>query len=160
VTFAWSATGLVVAVLLQKLLGLFGSPDIILPDPFLILLVYAALRGGETRGMLFGMASGWVQDVLFAGPIVGFSALAKLLVGFGVGVAGARFLVSGVLPRALVTCCAALLDILLHERLAAALGVEVRELPLQPLLLRAALSGLLAVPCFALLDRRVMSDPP
>ena len=32
--------------------------------------------------VLAGVAAGWVQDLLFGGPILGLSALSKLLVGF------------------------------------------------------------------------------
>ena len=54
-------------------------------DPFLLVVVYCGLTGGEVHGMLAGAAAGWVQDVHFGGRILGLSGLSKLLVGFGVG---------------------------------------------------------------------------
>ena len=46
-------------------------------DPFLLVVVYCALVGGETHGMLAGAAAGWVQDVHFGGSVLGLSALAE-----------------------------------------------------------------------------------
>jgi hypothetical protein len=45
--------------------------------------------------MLTGMVAGWVQDVQFSGSVMGISALTKLLVGFTVGWASARFFLAG-----------------------------------------------------------------
>jgi len=154
-TLLGSALALVLALLMQMLFGYLAPAHLAWPDPFLLVLVYSALQGGEVRGLLMGTACGWVQDVLFGGPIVGLSALSKLLVGFGVGLAGARFMVVGPGPRGLVLFCAALLDLLLYERLAAMLGLVVAELPLAMLLLRAGLSALLGAPLFGLLERRL-----
>lgn len=150
--------GLGVALLFQTLLDLLvpAMPGVF--DPFLLVLVYAALMGGETRGMLVGAACGWVQDILFSGPIVGLSALAKLLVGFGVGLAGARFMVVGAGPRALVLFSAALLDVLLYERLGAMLGVAVSELAIAQLLMRATLTALVGVPLYGLVARRLRHE--
>jgi rod shape-determining protein MreD len=157
-TVLWSGLALIAASLLQTLLDLLAPAMPGVLDPFLIVLVYAALAGGETRGMLVGAACGWVQDILFSGPIVGLSALAKLVVGFGVGLAGARFNVTGVGPRALVLVAAALLDVLLYERLAAMLGAAVPELGLSQLSLRAALTAGVGVAFYGLVARRFRQE--
>ena len=64
---------LVVATALGQLLPGLGR----IVDPFLLVVVYCALRGGETQGMLTGLAAGWVQDAQFAGPVLGISPLAQ-----------------------------------------------------------------------------------
>ena len=44
-------------------------------DPFVVVLVYFGLRGGEINAMLLGAAAGWIQDIQFGGAITGFAAL-------------------------------------------------------------------------------------
>ena len=81
----WFTLGLLGAVLVQTALGyVMAGPGRFL-DPFLLLVVYAALAAGDTRGMLAGTAAGWVQDVVFGGRVLGLSALSKLTVGYVVG---------------------------------------------------------------------------
>ena len=59
----WTALALAGAVLVETALAhLVSSPGRFL-DPFLLVVVYCALSGGETHGMLAGAAAGWVQDV-------------------------------------------------------------------------------------------------
>ena len=159
-TTLWTGAGLLAALVAQLLLVRLAPPGAAAAfDPFLLVLVQAALAGGERRGMLAGLASGWIQDALFAGPVLGLTALSKLLVGFGVGLASTRFLVSGAGPRALVLASAALLDVLLFERLAALLGVSLPDLPLDTLALRAALAALVGAPLLGALERRLPGDP-
>lgn len=64
----------------------------------LVVVVYVALAFGPVTGLLAGTAGGIAQDAL-AGAIVGVGGLCKTLVGFGVGVLGAQFIVSQPLPR-------------------------------------------------------------
>lgn len=158
-TGLWTGAGLLAALAAQLLLVRLAPPGIAAAfDPFLLVLVQAALAGGERRGMLAGLACGWVQDSLFAGPVLGLTALSKLLVGFGVGLASTRFLVAGTGPRALVLACAALLDVLLFERLAALLGVSLPDLPLGTLALRATLTALVGAPLLGAIEHRLPGD--
>lgn len=129
-------------------------------DPFLILVVYTALRGGETRGMLTGMVAGWIQDVQFAGSVVGISALTKLLVGFTVGWASARFFLAGLGARTLVLLAAAAGDALLFEWLAAVFDVKAMGLSPMGLLWRATVNAGLGVALFELADRRLPREGP
>jgi len=124
-------------------------------DPFLLVTVYCGLQGGETHGMLAGAAAGWVQDVHFGGMVVGLSGLTKVLVGFAVGVAGSRFLLSGPLARACVLFAAALVDSLLVEGLASAFDIRAYELPLGALVGRGALNAVVGAMTFEALDRRL-----
>lgn len=150
----WTGLGIVGAVLVETALGyLFPVPGRFL-DAFLLVVVYCALSGGETHGMLAGLAAGWVQDVLFGGRVLGLAALSKLLVGFVVGLAGRRFLIAGTTARALTVFLASLADGLLLPWLASVFTLDL--LPQGPLALagRAAFNGLVGGALFALLERR------
>ena len=48
-------------------------------DPFILVLVYFGLRGGEVNAMLLGAAAGWIQDIQFGGEVTGLAALSKLI---------------------------------------------------------------------------------
>lgn len=123
-------------------------------DPFLIVIVYCGLVSGETHGMLAGAVGGWIQDAYFGGAVVGISGLSKLLVGFGVGVAGARLLVSGPAQRLLILFAAALTDALLFERLTAVFELPVLELSFVGMLGRATVNAIAGAGIYELVERR------
>jgi rod shape-determining protein MreD len=150
-------TGLAIlaALLLNSALSHVSAPASRIFDPFLLVTVYCGLQRGETHGMLAGAAAGWVQDAHFGGTVVGLSGLSKVLVGFGAGAAGARFLLSGPLARACVLFAAGMLDSLLVQALAAAFDIRAYELPLPTLLGRAAVNAFVGAALFAGLDRRL-----
>jgi rod shape-determining protein MreD len=126
-------------------------------DAFLVVLVYSALAGGETRAMVTGAAAGWVQDVAFGGRVMGLAGLSKVLVGFVVGTAAGRFQLGDPLTRFLVLALATGLDSLLVLGLARAFGVPVFGLDgpghLARCLVTAAL-GLVAIQAGEHLGRR------
>jgi rod shape-determining protein MreD len=156
----WTAVALAGAVLVETALAhLVALPGRYL-DPFLLVVVYCALNFGETHGMLAGAAAGWVQDVMFGGRVLGLSALAKLVVGFSVGLAGGRFLIATTAARALVVLLAAVADTLLVQWLTSVFSVESRGLPPLVVAARATLSALVGGLLFALVDRRVGSSRP
>lgn len=154
----WTGLAIVLALVIHTALGRVLPYEARILDPFLLILVYCALTGGETHGMLAGAAAGWVQDVHFGGTVVGLSGLAKLLVGFGVGVAAARFLLSGPLPRLLVLVTATLMDALLFSRLAGVFDIVIDDLSPRALLARAVGNGLVGLLLFELVDRRLRRD--
>lgn len=154
----WTGLAIVAALVVHTALGRILPHEARVFDPFLLILVYCALTGGETHGMLSGAAAGWVQDVHFGGTVVGLSGLAKLLVGFGVGVAAARFLLSGPLARLLVLVTATLADALLFSRLAGVFDIAIEDLSARTLLARAVGNGLVGLFLFELVDRRVRRD--
>jgi rod shape-determining protein MreD len=123
-------------------------------DPFLLVIVYCGLAGGENHGMVAGAVGGWIQDILFAGRILGLSGLTKLLVGFAVGLAGARFHLTEPAPRALVLLLAVLLDAALLASLAAAFDVAVTPLTAAGLATRAIVNAAVGVACFGLVERQ------
>ncbi len=156
----WTAIALGGALLVETALAhLVASPGRYL-DPFLLVVVYCALVGSETHGMLAGAAAGWVQDVMFGGRVLGLSALAKLLVGYSVGLAARRFLIATTAARALVVLLAAAADALLVQWLASAFSVELLALPPLALATRATLSALVGSVLFALVDRRLARSRP
>jgi rod shape-determining protein MreD len=157
---ALTAAAILLALLLHSALSQLSPAHARLLDPFLLVTVYCGLRFGETHGMLAGMAAGWVQDVHFAGSVVGLSGLTKLIVGFGVGLAGARFLVASLPQRLLVFFAAALFDSLIHERLALLFDVALSELSFGGLLGRAAVNAVLGGGLVELLERRLRRSLP
>jgi rod shape-determining protein MreD len=124
-------------------------------DPFLLVVVYCGLRGGETQGMLAGFAAGWVQDAQFAGPVLGISPLTKIVIGFLVGLLGKHFLLAGTGARTLVLLAASGADTVLFQWLAAVFDVRVVELGPMGLLWRATVNAGLGVAIFELIDRRL-----
>jgi rod shape-determining protein MreD len=129
-------------------------------DPFLLVVVYCALVRGETHGMLAGATAGWLQDVMFGGRVLGISALAKLLVGYSVGLAAGRFLIATTAARALIVLLAVVVDALLVQWLASAFSVEALSLPPLALATRATFSALVGGLLFALVDRRLAWSRP
>jgi rod shape-determining protein MreD len=151
----WTGLAIAGAVLVETALAyLVAVPGRYL-DPFLLVAVYCALVGGETHGMLAGAAAGWVQDVLFGGRVLGLSALSKLVIGFGVGLGGRRFLIASAAARALVVLLATVLDALLVQWLASVFSLEASGLSLLGLASRATLNALAGGLLFALADRRL-----
>ena len=151
----WTGLAIGAAVLVETALAyLVASPGRYL-DPFLLVVVYCALVGGETYGMLAGATAGWVQDALFGGRVLGISGLSKLLVAFGVGLAAGRFLISGAAARALVVLLATVADALLVQWLASVFSVQAAGLGPLALLSRATLNALVGGLLFALVDRRL-----
>jgi rod shape-determining protein MreD len=151
----WTALAIVAALLFETALSrlLPGGPRAF--DPFLLVLVYCALTGGEIHGMLAGLAAGWVQDIQFGGPVLGLSAFSKILVGYAVGVAGAHFLIAGPAARALILLLATLGDALVFQWLAAVFDLRVLDLTPLALASRAAVNAVVGAGLFELLDRRL-----
>lgn len=151
----WTGLAVVGALLVQSALTQLLPSQARVFDPFLLVLVYCALTEGETHGMLAGMAAGWVQDVFFAGPVLGFSALTKILLGFGVGMAGARFLLVGPGARALVLLLATVGDALIFQWLATVFDVRTIDITPLDLATRATVNAAVGAALFEYLDRRL-----
>jgi len=154
----WTGTAIAAALLAQSALSHVLPQQARVFDPFLIVLVYCGLLGGETHGMLAGAAAGWVQDVHFGGPVVGLSGLSKVLVGFGVGLAGSRFLLTGALPRLLVLVTATVADAVLFESFANVFEIPISAASVRALALEAALNAGIGAALFELVDRRVRRE--
>jgi rod shape-determining protein MreD len=156
----WTAAAIIGAMLVETALGyLVPGPGRYL-DPFLLVVVYCGLVGGESHGMLAGVAAGWVQDVLFGGRILGLSAVAKLVVGFSVGAASSQFVISSTSARALVLLLATAADALLVQWLATVFAIEVTPLSPVVLLTRASVTAVVGGLVYALVDRQVAAGRP
>ena len=83
-------------VVSQQLVGRLVGID--LP---LVVVVGAAIFFGPTAGLVTGTVAGLCQDAL-SGGVLGVAGLAKTLVGFVAGVVATQFIVSSVVPRAVV----------------------------------------------------------
>lgn len=142
------------AVLVETALGYVAPGPGRLVDPFLLVVVYCALSAGETAGTLAGVAAGWVQDVLFGGRVLGLVPLSKLALGYLVGLAGRRVLITGAAARALVVLLASFADGLLVPWLASVFLVEVSPVDALELVARSAATALAGGALFALADRR------
>ncbi len=151
----WTAAAIFAAVLIETGLGYLVPGPGRLFDPFLLVVVACALTGGETHGMLAGVGAGWVQDILFGGRVLGLSALSKLIVGFVVGLAGGRFLISTTAARALTLFVASLADGLIVPWLASIFSLELASLSMLTLLLRAAIHAFSGALLLAIVERRI-----
>lgn len=157
---AWTAVAIVAALLVETGLSYLVTEPGRYLDPFLLVVVYCALSGGEIHGMLAGMAAGWVQDIHFGGEVLGLSALSKLLVGFAVGAAGAHLLITTTSARALVLLLATVADAILVMWLASVFAIGAS--PMDPITLasRASLTAVAGGILFALIDRRLQGALP
>lgn len=156
----WLGSGLalLLALVAQTALGQLAPAQARLLDLFLIVVVYCGLAYGESHGMLVGAAAGWIQDSLAGGSVVGISGLAKVLVGFGVGVAGARFLVAGGAQRLVVVFVASLADALIVERLASLFDLPLAEIGYLDLLARGVVNASVGAALYELLERRILRE--
>jgi rod shape-determining protein MreD len=158
--FVWTGVAIVGALLVETGLGyLVIEPGRYL-DPFLLVVVYCALNGGETHGMLAGLAAGWVQDVHFGGEVLGLAALSKLLVGFAVGAAGSHLLIASTSARALVLLLATVADAVLVLWLASVFAIGASPMSPVTLASRATLTAVVGGVLFALIDRRLERTLP
>ena len=96
---------MLVAVALQAAIARYTVADRWVIDLVLVGVVYCGLQLGPVAGMLAGTMGGLLQDLL-AGTIVGVSALAKTVVGFGAGAIGAQFALDRPRARMLVVAVA------------------------------------------------------
>ncbi|HSB60792.1 MAG TPA: rod shape-determining protein MreD [Vicinamibacteria bacterium] len=151
----WTGIAILLALLLETALGRLVPGGSRLFDPFLLVMVYCALAGGEAHGMLAGMAAGWVQDVHFGGPVLGLSAFTKLLLGYAAGLAAGHLLIAGPAARALVLLVATLADAVVFQWLAAVFDVQVLDLSPLALASRATVNAVVGALLFELLDRRL-----
>jgi rod shape-determining protein MreD len=81
----WIVGGLLFQTAVFPHLAVFGLK----PDVLMVVVVCWALLYGPAEGFVAGLAAGLVQDLTF-GQYIGLFALAKTLVGFGVGVVAGK----------------------------------------------------------------------
>jgi rod shape-determining protein MreD len=152
----WTLLGLAAAFLVASGLSRVSPSAGRFFDPFLLVVVYCALHGGENHGMLAGMAAGWIEDIHFGGTLLGLTALTDVLVGFVIGFAGTRFLLAGSISRLLVLFLATLAQALLLAWSASIFDIPVQALSVSGLLLRSVVNSVVGVFAFELVDTRVL----
>ena len=87
-----------ISLVLQLALARYTVGGTWLFDFVLVGVVYAALAWGPAAGMIAGSAGGLVQDML-SNDVVGTGGLAKTVIGFVAGAAGAQFVVARPIAR-------------------------------------------------------------
>ena len=150
----WTAVALLAALLLQTALSQIVPGHARILDPFLIVLVYCGLTGGEMHGMLAGVAAGWIQDIHFGGSVLGLAGLTKILIGFTVGAASSRFHLVEAAARALVLFVATAADALIYTQLASVFDVAAYEITPAGILVRAIVNAVVGVVAYELVERR------
>jgi rod shape-determining protein MreD len=151
----WTLLAVLGALLVQSALSLIAPAHARVLDPFLLVVVYCGLSGGETHGMLAGLVAGWVQDVHFGGPLLGLGGLTKTVVGFAVGLAGSRLLIAGPGARTLVLLVASVMESATTQWLAGVFGVSLLVLSPVGVLWRATVNAALGTLLFELIERRL-----
>ena len=149
----WTAAALLGALLLQTALTQIAPGHARVLDPFLIVIVYCGLTGGEVHGMLAGAAGGWIQDIHFGGTVLGLAGLTKVLLGFGVGVASTRFHLVEAAPRGLVLFLATAADALIYLQLARCSTSPPTRSPGR-IVRRAVIGAVMGVAAYELVERR------
>lgn len=143
---------LAVALTLQTTLAGLAIGARIPVNLVLVAVVYAALAFGPVTGMLAGTAGGLIQDAL-AGGVIGVGSLSKTIVGFFVGVLGAQFIVSQLLPRFVMFVGATLVHEGCFQALSAMTEGRAIAFHLTAVLTQAAVNGTVGVAAFWLIER-------
>ena len=136
-----------VAVVLQLALARYTVGGRFLFDIVLVGVVYAALNWGPVAGMLAGTAGGLIQDAL-SDDVVGIGGLAKTLVGFTTGAAGAQFVVARPLARVLLLAVASLAHRLIVVALHALVDQHWPGVPWAAMLGETALNSICGLVAF------------
>jgi rod shape-determining protein MreD len=106
---------------------------------------------GPVPGLLAGSAGGIIQDAL-AGGIIGIGGLTKTIVGFGVGVLGAQFIVAQPLPRFVMFIGATLAHELCFQALYALIESRAFALRWTAVLTQAVVNGIVGIIAFQIVE--------
>jgi len=110
--------------------------------PLAVVLYYAVDRG-PAAGLWLGVAVGLVQDAL-TGSLLGAGAVARGLVGYAIGSAGTRLVLTGPFPLFLLAAAGTLISELLEALTLALMGTRLVFPPVLSLLSVAVGNGLVA----------------
>ncbi len=141
-----------VALTIQTSLSAFLARHGVSIDVVALVVMYFGLTAGPESGLLAGAVGGLGQDAL-SGGILGVGGLVKTVVGFGAGVVGSQFIVTGLLPRFVVLVAGTALDVLGFLGLSAALGAQQFAISYGQVLRHALTTGLVGVLMFWALER-------
>ena len=144
------------ALALQTTLARFVVGGTAAVDLVLVAVVYVALTSGPVTGMVSGCVVGLIQDALSSG-IIGVGGLAKLIVGFVVGVIGQQFIMTSALPRLVMflgaTALHAAVFLGLYWGMNAALNVPMFPVSWKALAGQGLGNALVGIVAFAIIER-------
>ncbi|SHE52990.1 rod shape-determining protein MreD [Desulforamulus putei DSM 12395] len=115
---------IIIALLLQSTIFTFLQVAGVKPDLILMLVVFNGFLRGSREGAFLGFLAGLAQDI-FSGSYIGLNALTKMLAGYLVGLAEARFYKESVIIVSLVTFMVGILNQLACYVLLFYLNIEV-----------------------------------
>jgi rod shape-determining protein MreD len=120
-------------------------------DLVLIAVVFAALANGPTTGLIAGTCGGLLQDALSSG-VIGIGGLAKTIVGFVTGIAGAQFILTQSAPRFVVFFGASVLHATVFIGTYELLGLRDFGAPLGAIALQAVANATVGVLAFKVVE--------
>jgi rod shape-determining protein MreD len=126
-----------IALALQTTLARYVVGGTAAIDLVLVAVVYVALTTGPVAGMLAGSGAGLIQDALSSG-VIGVGGLAKLIVGFFVGMIAQQFIMTAALPRLVMFLGATALHAAVFFGLYAAMNAAL-NIPMFPVSWKALL---------------------
>lgn len=139
------------ALALQTTLTRFLVLGNVAVDLVLVAVIYLALTGGPTVGVVAGTIGGLAQDALSSG-VLGIGGLAKTVIGFLTGVAGTQFIVGQAAARGVVFFAAGLAHSLVLAGMYALLGLRQLDLVFSRMAAQAGMNAVLGVVLFELVD--------
>ncbi len=128
------------------------------PDIITIIVLYAALWKGSTRGATVGFMGGIIEDIFSysSGAILGANAFAKVVTGFLFGLLRKRFSINSVKFQIISSFIATLLSQLLFFFLSRIYGMERTAGSLGHVLFPVAVYNAVLAPFVFLLLRKVV----
>lgn len=140
------------AIFIQAYVPIYLHFVSILDLPLLATIFFAVARREPISGLLTGSVIGVVQDSLTHHPI-GLYGITKTIIGYLASSIGVKLDVENPGSRFLMTLVFYVLHQVIYHFIAGGLAYEVMRLRWGHLLLAALVNALMAVPCFALLDK-------
>jgi hypothetical protein len=156
-----------VALALQTTLAHFVVRGTGAIDLVLVVVVYVALVAGPVAGLLAGALGGLTQDCLaatgvasvsvtgaitLAKGIIGVGGLAKTVVGFGAGVLGTQFIVTGFVPRMVVFFSATVVHAIIFLGLSVLLDFRLTSVPYAAVIAQATANAVIGGVAFQLIE--------
>ncbi|MHB1345273.1 MAG: rod shape-determining protein MreD [Thermoleophilia bacterium] len=152
---------LLIAIVLQTVVGSQLSFLGVAPDVFVILVVLVAVGSGSSTGLVYGFVVGITADTVFLDPI-GMRAFMYLLIGYGVGRYVEEFGLASAWVVVILAGMMSLASQVVYGILQVAMDVEGSFFSMltSQILPAALFDGLLAAPMYLGLQRiRLLSQP-
>lgn len=156
-----------IALAVQTMLARFEIRGTGAIDLVLVVVVYVALVAGPVAGLLAGALGGLTQDCLsatgvaavsatgaitLAKGIIGVGGLAKTIVGFGAGVLGTQFIVTGFVPRLVVFFSATVVHAIIFLGLSVLLDFRLTSVPYAAVVTQAVANAAIGGVAFQMIE--------